>query len=157
MLEGHHYQNAYITRDRDKWIDHFNRTAKVDKVLTHEGTTPVMTPDGPGEQTCKLGFVWVGDLQYELIQPIGGDVGIYSDVLPEDDGLKFHHVCMRVNDWDDFRARAAAGAHPIVLEGGHDHLRFLYLDMRDTLGHYCEFTWMRDAVWESMGGPPLAG
>ncbi|QIG78840.1 VOC family protein [Stakelama tenebrarum] len=155
MLEGRHYQNAYVTRNRDKWLERFPRIATADTILTHEGTTPVMTPEGPGEQTCRLAFIWIGGLQYELIEPVGGDVGIYADALPEGDALQFHHICMRVPDWTDFRARVDTQRYPIVLEGGSDHLRFLYLDMRETLGHYCEYCWMHEAMWTRMGGPAM--
>jgi hypothetical protein len=152
MLEGHHFQNAYVTRDVDKWVATFGERAKVDTVLTFEGSTPVTTVNGAGVQTNKLAFLWVGDLQYELIQPVSGDVAIYSDALPDGDGLQFHHVCMRVDDWDDFRARVDQQPYPVVLEGGNEQLRFLYLDARPFLGHYLEYVWMSDARWAQMGG-----
>lgn len=152
MLEGYHFQNAYVTRDADKWIETFRKRAKVDRVLAYEGTTAVTTPAGPGEQTNKLAFIWVGDLQYELIQPIAGAVDIYRDALPAGDGLQFHHICMRVDDWDDFRARVDQQPYPVVLEGGNDLLRFLYLDARAFLGHYLEYVWMTPERWKQMGG-----
>ncbi|CAN7560250.1 VOC family protein [Phenylobacterium sp. LjRoot219] len=154
MLEGFHYQNAYVTRDIDKWIEEFKKRGKVDRVMTYEGTTEVTTPNGKGSQTNKLAFIWVGDLQYELIQPGSGDVSIYSDALPADDGLQFHHICMRVPDWDEFRARVDQQPFPVVLEGGNELLRFLYLDARPFLGHYLEYTWMGEERWAQMGGPP---
>ena len=152
MLEGRHYQNAYVTRDVDKWVAALRSQAKVDRVITFEGTTPVMTPQGEAEQTNKLAFVWVGNLQYELIQPVSGSVALYRDALPDDDSLRFHHVCMRVDDWDGFRARVAAQPYPVVLEGGGDALTFLYLDTRPLLKHYIEYTWMTDERWTQMGG-----
>jgi Glyoxalase/Bleomycin resistance protein/Dioxygenase superfamily len=156
MLEGHHYQNAYVTRDVDKWIATFRERAKVDRVLTYEGSTPVKTAEGDGMQTTKLAFIWVGDLQYELIQPVSGTVRMYSDALPAGDALQFHHICMRIKDWDEFRARIADQPYPVVLEGGGDKLRFLYLDARPFLGHYVEYTWMTDERWAQMGGPSPA-
>ena len=152
MLEGYHYQNAYVTRDIGKWIEAFNARAKVDRVFTYEGSTNVMTPAGPGVQTNKLAFIWVGDLQYELIEPVSGDVDIYRNALPADDGLQFHHICMRVPDWDEFRARVDQQPYPVVLEGGSAALKFLYLDARPFLGHYLEYTWMTDESWARVGG-----
>lgn len=152
MLEGHHFQNAYVTRDVNKWIAAFKERAAIDRLLTYEGTTDVVAPHGPATQTNKLAFIWVGDLQYELIQPVAGTVGLYEDGLPEGDGLSFHHVCMRVPDWDDFRARVDSQHYPVVLEGGGDALRFLYLDARPFLGHFLEYTWMTDERWSQMGG-----
>lgn len=153
MLEGYHYQNAYVTRDVDTAVDGFRQRARVDRVLTYEGSTPVTTPAGAGIQTTKLAFIWVGDLQYELIQPISGSVQLYSDALPEGGGLRFHHICMRVPEWDEFRARVNEQTYPVVLEGGNSMLRFLYLDARPFLGHYVEYTWMTDERWKQMGGP----
>jgi hypothetical protein len=154
MLEGHHFQNAYVTRDVDKWVQTFRERGKVDRVLTYEGTTPVTTAEGMVTQTNKLAFVWVGDLQYELIQPIAGSVQVYSDALPTGDGLQFHHICMRVPEWDEFRARVDQQPYPIVIEGGNEKLRFLYLDTRPLLGHYVEYTWMTDERWLQIGGLP---
>jgi hypothetical protein len=152
MLEGHHYQNAYVTRDIAKWIAAFRERADITKYIEFEGTTQVTTTKGPGTQTNKLAFIWVGDMQYELIQPVAGDVHIYSDELPADDSLKFHHICMRVKEWDSFRVRVDQQPYKVVLEGGNDQLRFLYLDARSFLGHYLEYVWMTDERWGQMGG-----
>ena len=152
-----HYQNAYVTRDIEKWVDTFQQHAKVDRVVRYEGRSEMTTPDGPAWQTSKLAFLWVGNLQYEFIQPIEGSLGIYSDALPDDDSLRFHHICMRIRDWDDFRARAERQPYSIVMEGGTG-LSFLYLDTRPLLGHYAEYTCMTDDIWAAMGGPlPQAG
>jgi hypothetical protein len=152
MIEGYHYQNAYVTRNIDKWVETFGVRAKVDKLLRYEGTFPVVTPEGPATQTNKLAFIWVGDLQYELIEPAGGTVTLYRDALPAGDGLQFHHICMRVDNWDDFRRRVDKQSYPVALEGGGDALKFLYLDAREFLGHYLEYTWMTDERWTQMGG-----
>lgn len=156
MLEGYHYQNAYVTRNLEKGLEAFRQRAKIDRVITYEGSTTVTTPEGSGTQTNKLAFIWVGDLQYELIQPVSGSVRVYRDALPADDGLQFHHICMRVPDWDKFRAAVDTQPYPVVIEGGNDMLRFLYLDARPFLGHYLEYTWMTDERWTQMGGqlPP---
>jgi hypothetical protein len=57
-----------------------------------------------------------------------------------------------VDDWDEFRARVDAQPYPVVLEGGNEFLRFLYLDARDFLGHYLEYVWTTDERWVQMGG-----
>ena len=152
MLEGRHYQNAFITRDIEKGIESFQRHANVRSIMRHEGDVNVRTPKGEGAANNKIAFIWVDNIQYELIQPVSGLVDMYADELPEDDSMKFHHICMRVPDWTDFRARAEEGPFPIVYEGGSDHLRFLYLDARPVFGHYLEYTWMGDEMWTRMGG-----
>lgn len=150
MLEGRHYQNAYVTRDIDKWIEHFKATAKIDQIFSYEGAQKLIYPDG-GEQVSKLAFIWIGGLQYELIQPIGGNLTLYSEALPEGNGLQFHHICMRIDDWDEFRARVDQQDLPIAIEGDTGGLKFLYLDARATLGHYLEYVWTTEERWAQMG------
>jgi hypothetical protein len=152
IIEGKHYQNAYITRNIAKAIAEFKNAAAVRAVMQYEGTTEVTTPAGRGTQTNKLAFLWVEDLQYEFIEPGPGIVDIYRNELPADDSLKFHHICMRVDDWEDFRARVDQQPLPVVLEGGNAALRFLYLDARKLLGHYLEYTWMNAERWAQLGG-----
>lgn len=152
MLEAKHFQNAYVTRNLEKAIDRFNTVADVRKVLQFEVTVDVWTPAGNGSQTNKIAFVWVEDLQYELIEPVAGDVSLYRDALPKDDKPQFHHSCMRVDNWEDFRARVDQQVFPVVLEGGGDELKFIYLDAREFLGHYLEFTWMTEQRWMQIGG-----
>jgi hypothetical protein len=152
MIEGKHFQNAYVTRNIDKAIERFKARADVRKLLQFEVTTELMTPGGPGNCTNKLAFIWVEDLQYELIQPGPGSISLYRDALPADDSLLFHHICMRVDDWDDFRSRVGKQPFPVTIEGGNEALRFVYLDARDLLGHYLEYVWMTPERWGQVGG-----
>ncbi len=150
MIHGKHFQNAYITRDIDKWVERFRTQAGVEDARSFEVSVEFKTPAGVG--TNKLAFIWIDNLQYELIEPVSGAVDIYADDLPDDDSLKFHHICMRVDDWDSFRAEVDRQPYKVVLEGGGDQLRFLYLDARDFLGHYLEYVWMTDERWAQVGG-----
>ena len=152
IIEGKHYQNAYVTRNIEKAISNFKAFANPRKIIQYEGTTEVMTPAGSGTQTNKLAFLWVEDLQYEFIEPGPGIVDIYRNELPADDSLKFHHICMRVDNWHEFRARVEKQPLQIVMERVSDGLSFLYLDARKLLGHYLEYVWTDDARWSQMGG-----
>jgi len=152
MLEGQHYQNAYVTRDVDKAVEVVEARADVRQIIRFEVTTAVTTPPGPVAQNVKLAFLWIGDLQIELIQPISGSIEIYREALTQDDTLAFHHICMRVKNWDEFRKRIDAQSFPVVVEGGSDVLKFLYLDARPLLGHYLEYIWMTDEMWAQLGG-----
>jgi Glyoxalase/Bleomycin resistance protein/Dioxygenase superfamily len=152
MLEGKHYQNAYITRDIAKALGSFKKRAGVEGVQSFEAEVEVTTPAGRGMAKNKLAFIWIAGMQYELIEPVSGLVDIYSDALPADDSLKFHHVAMRVPEWEPFRAKVNQQRYPVVLEGGGDLLRFVYLDARDFLGHYLEYVWATPERWAAMGG-----
>lgn len=151
MIEGYHYQNAYVTRNIAKAIEQFRTRANVTDVMTYEGATEVWTPNGRGPQVSKLAFIWIDNLQYELIEPISAPSGIYSDALPAGDEMKFHHVAMRVDDWDSFRAKVDKQKYPVVLEGDTGGLKFVYLDARDFVGHYLEYVWTTPERWAQMG------
>jgi hypothetical protein len=151
LLEGH-FQNAYVTRDLDQAVATFRSRYGVDKVLQFPSQVTVTTPRGTGPASFKTAFAWVGSLQYEFIEPLSGMVEVYRDALPQGDGFAFHHVCMRVHDWDRTRAEIARGPHPVVLEGQTASVRFVYVDARDTLGHYLEYAWMQPETWTAMGG-----
>jgi hypothetical protein len=150
MIRGQHFQNAYVTRNVDKWVEEFRIRAGVTDPMVYEGGVEMTTPKGTGMAVNRIAFIWVDNLQYELIQPISGLVDIYADALPEDDSLKFHHICMRVPDWDDFRAEVDRQPLPVVLEGNMGGLRFLYLDAREFVGHYLEYVWMTPERWAGM-------
>lgn len=154
MIVGKHYQNAYVTRNVDKAVEHFKQQADVRKLIETEVSVELWTPQGSGTGVQKLAFVWVEDLNYELIEPQSGDVlALYRDALPDDDRLAFHHVCNRVDDWDAFEAQLETSPYPVVLRGGTPGLlQFVYLDTREWLGHYLEYVWMGPDRWEGMGG-----
>ncbi len=151
MLEGKHFQNAYITRDIDKAVELFRNRFGVSDVVSLELPLEVTTPKGKGLAVNKIALIWINNLQYELIQPVSGLVDVYSDALPDDDSLKFHHICMRIDDWDSFRSNVEKQGYPVVLEGGTDMMKFVYLDARDSLGHYLEYVWATPEMWGYMG------
>ncbi len=152
MLTGVHYQNAYITRDIEKAVELFKDRLGVNEASFFEVEVDIWTPAGIGKAKNKLAFIWKNNLQYELIQPVDGFVDIYRNALPCDDSLKFHHICMRVDEWYSFRDNVEKMQYPVVLEGGNDQLRYLYLDATAELGHYLEYTWMTEERWRQIGG-----
>ena len=154
IITGRHFQNAYVTRDIDAAVARFKAHADVRKLIETEVTTQLWTPQGDGEGRQKLAFIWVEDMQYELIQPVSGDVlALYRDALPDGDEIRFHHVCNRVDDWAAFEAGLADSPYPVVLRGGTPGmLEFCYLDTRAWLGHYIEYVWMGPDRWAGLGG-----
>lgn len=152
IITGHHYQNAYIVRDIDKAVEAFCSKADVRLKMQTEVTQELQLFGKPASLSNKLAFLWVDDMQVELIEPSGGDDAIYRDAMPADDSMAFHHICFRVPDWNSFRADAESCGFPIALEGGSDALRYLYLDAREMLGHFIEYTWMNDERWGQLGG-----
>lgn len=152
MLEGLHYQNAYVCDDIEAGIDLFRSRGLQKEPIIIPVDHEVSTPNGVLGQSVKICFIWINDLQYELIEVIDDPVGIYDKCLSNGGPLRFHHICMRIDGWDDFRARAGQQEFPLVMERdlGGNQLKFLYLDARKVFGHFLEYTWMSDEQWEQI-------
>src|SRR5579871_3921118 len=114
MILSGHFQNAYITRDLDKAMAQLKAELAIDQFMTYEGEVQVTTPKGTGPALNRLAFAWLGNLQYELIQPVSGLVDVYAEALPADDSLRFHHICMRILDWDALLADIERDGRQIV-------------------------------------------
>lgn len=154
MITGHHYQNAYICDDIQAAIADFRTHAEFGDVRPFDIEQELRTPDGMKRIASRLAFIWIGDLQYELIQIIADETGIYSNFKDNGGDLHFHHVCMRVPAWEPFRESVRKQDLPVVLERANegDLLKFLYLDGRAFCGHYLEYVWMTDERWAQLGG-----
>ncbi|KHK91347.1 VOC family protein [Novosphingobium malaysiense] len=155
MLEGMHYQNAYVCDDLEAAIALFRGRGMTKEPIVIPVDQTVQTPEGPKRQKSRICFIWIGDLQYELIENEIDEVGIYGNCLSNGGPLRFHHICFRIDDWDDFRARVDDQEFPIAMERdltGEDPngLKFLYLDARKVFGHYLEYTWMPEAMWQQI-------
>ena len=149
MILENHYQNAYITPDIERAIAALQDIYGAGEPLRTEVTSHLKTPKGEGDATIKLAFLWAGKLQYELIQPVSGFTDIYLDGVDMNRLLSFHHVAMRVDDWEGFHAERDRKGWPIALEGKGRALSYVYLDARDTLGHYLECVNAPQAFWDS--------
>ena len=148
-----HYQNAYVTRDLDGALEIFRTRYGFDKFRRMEVSYELTTRAGRGTASVKLALGWIGDVQYEIIEPVSGLIEVYQERLSDESPLRFHHVCMRVPDWTEFRARVDQERFPVAMEGGTPgHLLWLYLDARDTLGHYLEYCWMTPERWTMIRG-----
>lgn len=107
----------------------------------------VDTPAGSRRMELLLAFAFLGETQIELIQPLAGDVGTYTDVLPDYGfGTALHHLGFvlagELADWGEFRRSLEGSPHPLLFEGAvGDHTRFAYLDSALVLGHHLEYIW----------------
>jgi hypothetical protein len=155
MLEGLHYQNAYVCDDLEAGIDLFRGRGLTKEPVIIPVDQKVMTPQGLKRQKSRICFIWIGDLQYELIENELDEVGLYANCLSNGGPLRFHHVCFRIDSWADFRRRVDEQEFPIAMERagpGENDLKFLYLDARKVFGHYIEYTWMPQPMWQHIKG-----
>jgi hypothetical protein len=152
MLEGTFYQNGYICDDIDVAIAEFRKRGLQKDPYIIDVDQTVETPDGPKRQQSRISMFWLNDVQYELIQVIVDETGVYANAQDNGGPMRLHHICLRVDNWADFRARVDEQELPVVFERdlGPDKLNFLYLDGRKAFGHYLEYTCMPDAMWEQI-------
>ena len=153
MLEGQFYQNAYVCDNIEAAIDLFRGRGLTKEPIIIPVDQQVMTPDGLKRQKSRICFIWIGDLQYELIESEIDEVGLYANCAPNGGPMRFHHICFRIDDWNDFRARVDQQEFPVAMERtGADpsELQFLYLDARNVFGHYIEYTWVPEAMWQQI-------
>lgn len=99
---------------------------------------------GDGVANCHFAICYLGDTQLELIQPAGGADAVYRELLPATGkGMRLHHLGCLLNDeaqWEKLVAEIAASGRPTPVSGSyHGLMHYLYVDHRDTLGHYLEY------------------
>jgi len=155
LLKGH-YQNAYVTHDLDramKLID--DRYGAIDWIV-FEPDMVLKTDAGERESSVRAAVGWAGGLNIELIQPTRGWNDTYLPFLPADRNdptPRFHHIAVRREDEAGMRAEIAGLGLPLAFEGSVPGLLFIYLDARESLGHYLEYVWASPEAWEMQGWP----
>ncbi len=149
MIFQNHFQNAYVTRDLDKSIELMKARYGIDHFLCIDPDIEVITPQGLRHSTCKAALGWAdSSMLIELIQPLDGTVDIYSEFLPEDDSPRFHHAAMTTENWDETHAYLEENGWTIAVEHHMpEGLSFMYVDARDTIGHYLEYIWATPEMW----------
>ncbi|VWX48246.1 VOC family protein [Novosphingobium sp. 9U] len=156
MYLAGHYQNAYVTHDIDRAIEDLGERFGLRDFTVLKPEMVFHTPDGDKPASVRAGFAWAGGLQIELIQPLGGFVDHYLPYLPQDPQdptPRFHHTAVRRDDRDAMRAEIAQLGLPLAFEGEVPGLLYIYLDGRQSLGHYCEYVWASPEGWDLMGWP----
>lgn len=150
MFIGEHTQNGYVCDNLEEAIGQFRARGLERDPMIIPVEQIVQTPKGPKRQQTRICMFRLNGVQYELIEVIVDETGTYANAPANDGVVRFHHVNMKVDDWDTFRASVDQQDFPVAFEGGGEHVKFIYLDARKTLGHYLEYTWMTDAAWDQV-------
>jgi len=86
----------------------------------------------PVERTWRLALAQVGELQWELVQPLDGD-SVYARFLAEH-GPGVHHVGVAVADYRGTIDELGARGHEVLLGGTYNGVSFAYLSTDRDLG-----------------------
>jgi hypothetical protein len=161
FLRGH-MQNAYVTHDLDRAVEMIGNRYGVEKFDRFEPDMIVRTPAGEQPMVNRVASFWAGMLNIEIIEPVSGAIEHYLTMMPADrkDYVpRFHHVSLRRDDEAAMRKEIAELGFPLAFEGplsiksAIPNIIFVYLDARETLGHYVEFTWKSPEGWKFVGWP----
>jgi methylmalonyl-CoA/ethylmalonyl-CoA epimerase len=97
------------------------------------GTVTDMRENGePVERAWRLAIAYVGQVQWELIEPLD-DESVYARFLAEKGG-GLHHVGVASPDFDETLAGQAERGNGVLLGGEYKGIRFAYLDTVGDLG-----------------------
>jgi len=85
----------------------------------------------PVEHAMRVAIAMVGDLMWELIQPLD-DKSIYAEFLQEH-GEGIHHILFEVGDFHRAEASFKERGHELCQGGQMGGIRYAYFDTRETL------------------------
>jgi hypothetical protein len=154
-LQGH-YQNAYVTHDLDRAMERVSDRYGVGDWIVFEPDMILKTPAGEKPSKVRAALAWAGGLQLELIQPVSGHLDHYLPFLPADrtdPSPRFHHMAVRRDDEAAMRQEIERLGLPLAFEGAVPGLVFIYLDARESLGHFFEYVWATPEGWDMIGWP----
>jgi len=142
MILGQVLQQAYVTTDVDEACRVLSGKFGIEKFWRPNQQT--MTLDDGREVILHNAHAWVGSIWLEIIQPIGGEDGLWRDWLAGRQGfaMKLHHLGIMVDSPQEMDAKMAEGeangfkvALSLTVMGNMAR----YLDTVDALGHYLEY------------------
>ncbi|HVW16678.1 MAG TPA: VOC family protein [Solirubrobacteraceae bacterium] len=142
------WQLGYVTNDLERGLELLAERFGVTHALEAptDGFVVRNADDEVVPWQTRIAMAAKGGLILELIEPLGGEVGYYTDALPADGSfaVAFHHVAVTVAPGDEQWSRLrdvvdAAGLRFDTWATMAGRVRLAYVDMRAELGHWLEF------------------
>lgn len=136
-------QIAYVTDDIDagvEWLQSTLGTTRCQVMYASSlGGTVVVDGEPAEEWVIDAALVNAGPTNIELIRPVSGAVDLYRDAIRPGAPATFHHLGVRVDDFDAATELIAANGRAWEQYGATEGvIRFGYLDMTAELGHRIE-------------------
>lgn len=144
------FQLAYVTNDFERGLGILKKQLGIRDFLIMPSV--VVTQVNGKEVKLSAALAYVGQMMHELIQPEGGDDGVYRRAFTRDGfDLTFHHLGMLIDtreEYDRLMAAHSAAGNGIELNGLFGaKSRFFYTRVED-LRHHLEYVWL-DATEQS--------
>jgi len=129
-------QVAVIVKDIDKarnaWAELLGVEVPQVSIAESHFSRPTLYKGNPSDAKAKLAFFSMGNLQIELIQPLGGK-STWQDYM-DTYGEGIHHMAFAVKDIDGIEKRFEMQGNPTIQRGGWDGGAYSYIDASNNLG-----------------------
>lgn len=142
-------QVAVVVEDLDKSMEHYWEHLGIGPWQVYTFQPPDLTNTKVRGKdvhyTMKLALVQVGDVQWELIEPLEGP-SIYKDFLREH-GEGLHHCAFATGDLSYQEAVDAFAEQdiPILMQGTWHEITYAYMDTEEQVGTIVEiYDWPAD-------------
>jgi methylmalonyl-CoA/ethylmalonyl-CoA epimerase len=135
-VSGGLFQQAWVVDDLPAAEDAMRKTLGCGEFTKFRMDEPWTLRGEPVSCPLDLGFARSGNMQIELMQPLG-NVGVQAEFLAER-GAGPHHFGVLVADLDASLAAAAEDGFPAVMHGQFAAVRLAFVDTLETLGIYIE-------------------
>lgn len=145
-------QIAYVSDDLERATAWFERTLGA-RGFDHNGTTTlhdaIVDGEVADEWSIESAGTMLGEVNLEIIRPVGGAVDMYREVIVPGAPATFHHYGVEVDSWEEAEAAREAMGVPWKTRGYTPGVvEFGYVDLRPTIGHYVEFMRLDPATIE---------
>ena len=103
------FQNSYITRDMDAALEHARTELGLTGFNVSEPVVDIVTYGRVETLAIKAATLNIGKHQFEIIEPVSGPIGIYTDAVDLSAHiLNWHHVAIAVpgpySEWEKLLA-----------------------------------------------------
>ena len=140
LINGNYMQLCWVVPDLEAAINHWVRSARAGPFFVFEDvhfTDSHYRGQSADIAPHRAAIGQYGDMQIELIAPIGDAPGIWRDVVPAGKS-GFHHTALYCTDYDAEMAAYAAAGCEIAFEGLMMGALTGYIDTVSTLGFMTE-------------------
>jgi len=129
-------QIAHVVKDIDRAMKKYYEILNIGPWSVYTFAPPVLrecTFKGkPSNATWVLAITWVGDIQFELMQPLSGE-SVYTRFLRKK-GEGIHHIKEWVDDCAAEVEKYRKKGFNVIQSGKYDEDEFYYLDTEPELG-----------------------
>jgi hypothetical protein len=154
------WQLGYVTTDLDAAMELMRERLGVENMVeVPTDTATFLVGDEEADWSVRVAMGARGGLIVEAIEPVSGEIGFYTDVLPGDGSfaVRLHHLATFVDLGDEEWSRiegllADSGLkvdYTVLIPG---RVRAGYVDATAELGHYLEICQLQSADVEFFSG-----